>query len=142
MQIADLKSPRMSSRVIVVTGANGGLGQAIARAFLAESPENFVWLGVRQNRARADRLTEAFPGRCKCLELDVTQAAAWQKAVADAVAEHKNVVLAEALNAAPGDAHPSVHIRSFPFKDPAPAPGGLINLSADADGADFHGDRL
>ena len=81
----------MSSRVIFVTGANGGLGQAIASAFLAESPENFVWLGVRQNRARADRLTEAFPGRCKCLELDVTQAAAWQKAVADAVAEHKRL---------------------------------------------------
>jgi adenylate cyclase len=56
----------------------------------------------------------------------------------DAVAEHKNVVLAEALNAAPGEAEPSVHIRSFPFKDPAPAPGGLINLSADADGVIRH----
>jgi adenylate cyclase len=56
----------------------------------------------------------------------------------DAVAEHKNVVLAEALNAAPGKAEPSVHIRSFPFKDPAPAPGGLINLSADADGVIRH----
>ena len=56
----------------------------------------------------------------------------------DAVADHKNVVLAEALNAAPGEAEPSVHIRSFPFKDPAPAPGGLINLSADADGVIRH----
>ena len=56
----------------------------------------------------------------------------------DAVAEHKNVVLAEALNAAPGEANPSVLIRSFPFKDPAPAPGGLINLSADADGVIRH----
>ena len=56
----------------------------------------------------------------------------------NAVAEHKNVVLAEALNAAPGEAEPSVHIRSFPFKDPAPAPGGLINLSADADGVIRH----
>src|SRR5207244_2419454 len=27
----------MKSRVIIITGANGGLGQAIARAFLAES---------------------------------------------------------------------------------------------------------
>ena len=58
----------------------------------------------------------------------------------DAVAEHKNVVLAEALNAAPGEAAPSIHIRSFPFKDPAPAPGGLINLSADADGVIRHYD--
>ena len=56
----------------------------------------------------------------------------------DAVAEHKNVVLAEALNAAPGEATPSVLVRSFPFKDPALAPGGLINLSADADGVIRH----
>jgi CHASE2 domain-containing sensor protein len=56
----------------------------------------------------------------------------------DAVAEHKNVVLAEALNAAPGEAEPSIHIRSFPFKNPAPALGGLINLSADADGVIRH----
>lgn len=56
----------------------------------------------------------------------------------DAIAEHKNVVLAEALDAAPGEPEPSVRIRSFPFKDPAPAPGGLINLSADADGVIRH----
>ena len=56
----------------------------------------------------------------------------------DAIAEHKNVVLAEALNAPPGEAEPSVYIRSFPFKDLAPAPGGLINLSADADGVIRH----
>src|SRR5438034_1335482 len=32
----------------------------------------------------------------------------------------------------------SVDTRSFPFKDSAPAPGGLINLSADADGVIRH----
>lgn len=52
----------------------------------------------------------------------------------DAIAAHKNVVLAEALDAAPGEAEPSVLVRSFPFQDSAPAPGGLINLSADPDG--------
>src|SRR6266478_2968072 len=41
----------------------------------------------------------------------------------DALAEHKNVVLAEALNAAPGEAQPSVLVRSFPFRDSPPAPG-------------------
>src|SRR2546430_9000099 len=56
----------------------------------------------------------------------------------DAIAEHKNVVLAEAQSALPGDVEPSIHVRSFPFKDPAPAPGGLINLSADADGVIRH----
>jgi adenylate cyclase len=56
----------------------------------------------------------------------------------DTIAEHKNVVLAEAQSALPGDVEPSIHVRSFPFKDPAPAPGGLINLSADADGVIRH----
>src|SRR5260370_3225490 len=60
----------------------------------------------------------------------------------DAIAEHKNVVLAEALNAAPGEAEPSVLIRSFPFRDPPPAPGGLINLLADADGVIRHYDLI
>lgn len=60
----------------------------------------------------------------------------------DALAEHKNVVFAEALNAAPGEAKPSVLIRSFPFRDPQPAPGGLINLAADADGIIRHYDLI
>jgi len=60
----------------------------------------------------------------------------------DAIAEHNNVVLAEALNAAPGAVEPSVLIRSFPFKDPPPALGGLINLSADADGVIRHYDLI
>ena len=64
------------------------------------------------------------------------------KPLLDAIAEHKNVVFAEALNAAPGEAEPSVLVRSFPFRDPPPAPGGLINLSADADGVIRHYDLI
>jgi class 3 adenylate cyclase/CHASE2 domain-containing sensor protein len=60
----------------------------------------------------------------------------------DAIAEHKNVVFAEAFNAAPGEAQPSVLVRSFPFRDPPPAPGGLINLSADPDGVIRHYDLI
>jgi class 3 adenylate cyclase/CHASE2 domain-containing sensor protein len=52
----------------------------------------------------------------------------------EAIEVHKNVVLAEALTAQPGGAEPSARIRSFPFRDSAPAPSGLINLSSDADG--------
>jgi adenylate cyclase len=52
----------------------------------------------------------------------------------DALEHHRNVVLSEALSAPPGAAHLSVRIRSFPFRDAAPAPAGLINLSADPDG--------
>ena len=67
-------------RVIIVTGSNGGLGQAIAQAFLAESDENFVWLGIHHRRELADKLAAAHPGRCQVIELDVTQAASWLQA--------------------------------------------------------------
>jgi class 3 adenylate cyclase/CHASE2 domain-containing sensor protein len=52
----------------------------------------------------------------------------------DALELHRNVVLSEALSAPPGRAQLSVRIRSFPFRDAAPAPAGVINLSADTDG--------
>ena len=72
----------MSSRVILITGANGGLGQAIARTFLQESPQNVLWLGVRDRRDTADKLSAQFPDRCRCVTLEVTQPASWQGAVA------------------------------------------------------------
>lgn len=81
----------MSSRVILVTGANGGLGQAIARSFIAESTENFVFLGVRSNREHADALAREFPSQCRCLTLDVTQAANWAQAVQTILAEHQRI---------------------------------------------------
>jgi 3-oxoacyl-[acyl-carrier protein] reductase len=71
----------MNSRVILITGANGSLGQAIARGFLAESADNFVWLGFHSRRDHADKLETEFTNRCRCLELDVTQAASWKAAI-------------------------------------------------------------
>jgi len=71
----------MNSRVILITGANGGLGQAMARAFLEESPGNFVWLGVRAGRQNADKFAEEFPKRSRCASLDVTSAGAWKEGV-------------------------------------------------------------
>ena len=81
----------MSQRVILVTGANGALGQAIARGFLAESPGNYVWLAVHTNREKADALVKEFPDRCRCLELDVTQAGEWKTAVAEILAEQQRL---------------------------------------------------
>jgi 3-oxoacyl-[acyl-carrier protein] reductase len=81
----------MASRIILITGANGGLGQAIARIFLEELPENFVWLGIRVKRDKADALAGEFPGRCDCVDLEVTQRGAWQAAVAAILARHERI---------------------------------------------------
>jgi 3-oxoacyl-[acyl-carrier protein] reductase len=66
---------------ILITGGNGGLGQAIARRFLEEDPDARVWLGVRENRDFAEALATEFDGRCRTLDLDVTSRDAWEKAV-------------------------------------------------------------
>ena len=77
----------MSTRVILITGANGGLGQAIARTFLQESPDNTVWLGVRSRHDHADTLARENPGRCSCVSLDVTSPQSWEQAVAAILAQ-------------------------------------------------------
>jgi len=81
----------MSPRVILITGANGGLGQAIARSFLQESPANLVWLGVRARRDCADALAREHPDRCACLALDVTDPERWKQAVAEILARHGRI---------------------------------------------------
>jgi 3-oxoacyl-[acyl-carrier protein] reductase len=69
----------MNPRIILVTGANGALGGAIAKDFLGRA--DFVWLGVHSRREQAEKLTSEFPGRCQCVELDVTKPSAWTQAV-------------------------------------------------------------
>jgi 3-oxoacyl-[acyl-carrier protein] reductase len=81
----------MTPRVILITGANGGLGQAIAQVFLQESPANVVWLGVRTRRDRADKLASEFPGRCECVELEVTRPGSWQEAASRIVSAHQRM---------------------------------------------------
>ncbi len=81
----------MDRRVILITGGNGALGQAIARAFLDESTNNCVWLGVHTRREQADKLAGEFPERCRCVDLDVTQAAAWQSATARILSSHNRL---------------------------------------------------
>jgi 3-oxoacyl-[acyl-carrier protein] reductase len=81
----------MSERVILVTGANGGLGQAIARAFLEESRQNFVWLGVRLRRDEATGLAKSFAGRASLVDLEVTHPAAWKNALGQILLTHKRL---------------------------------------------------
>jgi 3-oxoacyl-[acyl-carrier protein] reductase len=68
-------------QVSLVTGANGGLGLAIARSLLAQGEGHVVWLGVRQRREAADALVQEFPDRCQCVPLEVTRREAWDTAV-------------------------------------------------------------
>jgi len=81
----------MSLRVIFITGANGGLGQAIARIFLQESPNNIVWLGVRANREHADKLAGENPDRCFCVALEVASPESWQSAAKEILAKHQRL---------------------------------------------------
>jgi len=67
---------------LLVTGANGGLGLAIARYFLTRDETCFVYLGVRSNRDQADALVSEFDDRCACVTLDVTSDQDWQAALA------------------------------------------------------------
>ncbi len=75
-------------RSILITGANGVLGQAIATCFLAREPESRVFLGVRRNREQADELAARHPGQAVVLDLEVTSAEAWAAAVKQ-VAAHE-----------------------------------------------------
>ena len=81
----------MSSRVILITGANGDIGQAIAQAFLQASSANFVWLGVHSRRERADLLAHEHADRCSCVALDVTSPEFWKQAVAQILARHSRL---------------------------------------------------
>lgn len=81
----------MSLRIILITGANGGLGQAIARDFLRESPDNIVWLGIHSRREHADQLAQENPDRCFCVALDVTAPESWKQAVQEILARHKRL---------------------------------------------------
>jgi len=77
----------MDPRGILITGANGGLGLAIARAFLAQSQDNFLGLAVRKGRAAVDELLATHPGRGRALVLDVSKPEDWSSAVKE-IKEH------------------------------------------------------
>lgn len=78
-------------RIILVTGANGGLGEAIVRSFLGEADAPFVWLGWHHRRERLDQIVSEVPGRVEPVQLDVTQPSSWAAAVATILARHSRL---------------------------------------------------
>jgi 3-oxoacyl-[acyl-carrier protein] reductase len=86
-----MQHPAMSPRVILITGANGGLGQAVAHAFLRESPANVIWLGVRSRREHANELSHENSDRCFCVGLDVAAPESWKQAVGEILSRHKRI---------------------------------------------------
>ncbi len=68
---------------ILITGANGGMGMALAERFLAESEpeEHHLWLGVRSRRDRVEALVEKHGERCRLVPLEVTRESDWTDAM-------------------------------------------------------------
>ena len=71
----------MDSRVALITGANGGIGSAIARNLLESSESTKVYLAVRNNRAVAEILANDFPVRAQLIDLEVTNPESWTAAI-------------------------------------------------------------
>lgn len=81
----------MSARIILITGANGGLGRAIGKAFLDESTDNLVWLGTHICREHADALAAPHQPRCHVLPLDVTRSDSWESGISTILATHGRI---------------------------------------------------
>lgn len=71
------------SRSILITGANGALGLAIAEYFLTKEADCRVFLGVRERRDRAEELAARFAGRADLITLEITSPEAWKTALTE-----------------------------------------------------------
>jgi 3-oxoacyl-[acyl-carrier protein] reductase len=80
-------NPNKNPRVAMVTGANGGIGLAVARRLLSKTPDSLVWLGIHSRRENADQLAETFAGRATVISLDVTDRPSWDRVVLEIVAK-------------------------------------------------------
>ncbi len=76
-----------STHVVLITGANGSIGSACARAFLENWTGAKVYLGCRAARAEAEMLAEEFGVRCEVVTLEVTDSDSWDSVVTQIIAE-------------------------------------------------------
>ena len=84
------------SRSILITGANGALGLAIAEFFLTREESCRVFLGVRERRERAQELAARFSSRTHLVTLEVTSTDDWKAAVTEI--ENKGAPLGVLIN--------------------------------------------
>ena len=80
-------SSTATKRVVLITGANGGIGAAVAREFLERWPGAKVYLGCRAARDRAAAVAVEFADRCEMVSLEVTEPESWEAAVAHILAD-------------------------------------------------------
>jgi 3-oxoacyl-[acyl-carrier protein] reductase len=78
----------MNRRITLITGGNGAMGTALARAFWRNSTDDYVVLGVRSRRDQARALAEEHPDRCELADLDVGDREAWRRVVAEVLEKH------------------------------------------------------
>lgn len=78
---------------ILITGANGGIGNATAHYFLSHNPEAFVYLGIRSGKSQAQSLAAEFPGRATLLPLDVSSEEAWKTALATIESDNRVITI-------------------------------------------------
>ena len=81
----------MEPRVALITGANGGIGSAIAKNLLESSEQTRVYLAVRRNRGVAQVLASEYPARAQLIDLEVTDPASWQAAVEKVLTEQERL---------------------------------------------------
>ncbi|WP_328773934.1 SDR family NAD(P)-dependent oxidoreductase [Streptomyces sp. NBC_00286] len=75
-----MSEDRLSGRVALVTGATGGIGEAIARRLAAEGATVVV---TDLDADKCEKLAEELPGGALGLRLDVTDETAWETVVAE-----------------------------------------------------------
>ena len=83
----------MIDPAILITGANGGIGNATARYFLEHDEACYIYLGIRSGTNEADALAAEFPGRCGVLALDVTKEGEWEAALAKVAGENRVITV-------------------------------------------------
>lgn len=85
-------SGKLQGRVAVITGADSGIGQAVASAFAKEGADVvFAFLDEQEDADRTVRLVQEAGRRCVAVKCDLRQETGAQQVVEKAVAEFRRI---------------------------------------------------